>query len=87
MPSAHVVSIMLDKEDTRALVEEVLCKMFALERLSASGRYQPENATCTPPPGHPLNGHSSRIGQSKVPSAIIANFYTSDEKPPMSPPG
>ena len=27
MPSAHVVSIMLDKEDTRALVEEVLCEI------------------------------------------------------------
>ena len=85
MLSARVIAIMLDKEDTRALVEEVLCKMFGLERLSASGRYQAENATCTPP--HPLNGHSSRIGQSKVLSAIIAYFSILDEKTPMSPPG
>ena len=80
MPSAHIVSIMLDKEDTRASVEEALCKMFGLEQLSASGSYQSGNATCTPPPPHPLHGHSSRIEQSKVPSAITANFYTSYEK-------
>ena len=85
MPNAIVISIMLDKEDTRALVEEVSCKIsvsnVCLPGAVISRKRHMYSYTPTPSPRSLV----TEVGN--LPSAIIANFYMSDEKPPMTPPG
>ena len=73
MQSVIVISIMLDKEDTRALVEEVLCKIsvsnVCLPGAFISRKRRMYSYTPTPSPGSLL----TEVGN--LPSAIIANFY------------